>query len=88
MAATKLYFFPYLHQTTTVFENVLNFIKLYFFPYLHQTTTPETSSCLGLGCISFLIYIKPQLRPALHRVVEGCISFLIYIKPQLWHHEA
>ena len=83
MAATKLYFFPYLHQTTTVFENVLNFIKLYFFPYLHQTTTPETSSCLGLGCISFLIYIKPQPCKQNIKSTLSCISFLIYIKPQL-----
>ena len=34
-----LYFFPYLHQTTTRMITFFPMKLLYFFPYLHQTTT-------------------------------------------------
>ena len=36
--------------------------ELYFFPYLHQTTTARGLWTRWRSCISFLIYIKPQLR--------------------------
>ena len=37
-----LYFFPYLHQTTTFLKVLFAIGELYFFPYLHQTTTQAT----------------------------------------------
>ena len=35
---------------------------LYILSFLHQTATREISSCYPIGCISYLSYIKPQLR--------------------------
>ena len=57
---------------------------LYFFPYLHQTTTDMRHVRVPDGCISFLIYIKPQRRAQADVRGQRCISFLIYIKPQRW----
>ena len=79
----RLYFFPYLHQTTTREWGTPSGEWLYFFPYLHQTTTVRRPAHQRYGCISFLIYIKPQLRIGSQGVGFCCISFLIYIKPQL-----
>ena len=79
----KLYFFPYLHQTTTCWFCAVVISELYFFPYLHQTTTVNVNYYNWRCCISFLIYIKPQLECLSEQLHASCISFLIYIKPQL-----
>ena len=62
-----LYFFPYLHQTTTAKRRPMNNPMLYFFPYLHQTTTATPHLSPKVCCISFLIYIKPQLLASRYR---------------------
>ena len=57
-----MYFLSLLHQTTTTSNKRNELLKLYFFSLLHQTTTYIVSSFAYRSCISFLFYIKPQLR--------------------------
>ena len=59
--AIKLYIFWFLHQTTT--DNILldSYEELYIFWFLHQTTTGKVYKRIGICCISFDPYIKPQL---------------------------
>ncbi len=56
-----LYIFLFLHQTTTSFCFRWALPVLYIFLFLHQTTTIHHRNLLGIGCISFFSYIKPQL---------------------------
>ena len=61
----------------------LNIKELYIVRFLHQTTTTDSINVNLSSCISFVSYIKPQLK---HLKVFGtvrCISFVSYIKPQL-----
>ena len=57
---------------------------LYIFRFLHQTTTRLIICRMLLRCISFVSYIKPQLKHDTHTQPNGCISFVSYIKPQLF----
>ena len=65
------------------FVNWKNKRRLYIFYILHQTTTLKTLTLLLVRCISFISYIKPQLRLARWLHLSRCISFISYIKPQL-----
>ena len=59
--------------------------RLYIFRFLHQTTTNCLFPFCFLRCISFVSYIKPQLKEVVVFEQERCISFVSYIKPQhLW----
>ena len=58
--AIQLYIFWFLHQTTTISNNLYNQALLYIFWFLHQTTTVTTATKASLSCISFDSYIKPQ----------------------------
>ena len=78
-----LYFLSLLHQTTTSSRYLRLGKVLYFLSLLHQTTTLRRDGCPNPGCISFLFYIKPQLKPDARQCFPRCISFLFYIKPQL-----
>ena len=78
-----LYIFCILHQTTTIRRWIFLKRPLYIFCILHQTTTWTAPRNTGLGCISFVSYIKPQ--PSIRTPCSRyrCISFVSYIKPQL-----
>ena len=84
----QLYIFWILHQTTTYTESSYYNSVLYIFWILHQTTTVQSDYEIGLSCISFESYIKPQLRIIWQQECLCCISFESYIKPQLWSDRA
>ena len=81
-AATRLYIVRFLHQTTTLLDGSQLSIMLYIVRFLHQTTTATDNKSSYTGCISFVSYIKPQLRLLLLLLENSCISFVSYIKPQ------
>ena len=58
-----LYILRFLHQTTTLYENVMANSWLYILRFLHQTTTADTNYLLRMRCISCVFYIKPQRHP-------------------------
>ena len=69
---SRLYIFCFLHQTTTLSVLEVSALWLYIFCFLHQTTTCGDLQAARAGCISFVSYIKPQLRCrslGSHRVV-------------------
>ena len=57
--------------------------ELYLIPFLHQTTTPQLMLMLGICCILFHFYIKPQHGVGIPQRCPSCILFHFYIKPQL-----
>ena len=68
-----LYIVLFLHQTTTLKQDVLSAFSLYIVLFLHQTTTyKECSELLG-SCISYYSYIKPQ-----HVVHKGVSCLVVY----------
>ena len=83
MAATLLYIFWFLHQTTTAtVAPPCSICCISFDSYIK----PQPSSrcrLIGRCCISFDSYIKPQLLAVFSITAGGCISFDSYIKPQL-----
>ena len=81
-AASGLYIFWFLHQTTTRSQQKAKASKLYIFWFLHQTTTLSLINQVLWSCISFDSYIKPQPGMLLPISCTGCISFDSYIKPQ------
>ena len=50
--------------------------RLYIFWFLHQTTTAEYHLKVGVGCISFDSYIKPQLHGR-QRLEKAVVYLLI-----------
>ena len=55
-----LYVLRFLHQTTTNQKCVPLQCQLYVLRFLHQTTTRTLQRFLGVGCMSYDSYIKPQ----------------------------
>ncbi len=56
--------------------------RLCIFWFLHQTTTQVFHYRLGISCVSFDSYIKPQLPSCQDARNACCVSFDSYIKPQ------
>ena len=79
----KLYLLCFLHQTTTETCVSKYVVKLYLLCFLHQTTTSFISQSFFTCCISYVFYIKPQLKRNLSLKSFSCISYVFYIKPQL-----
>ena len=56
----ELYIVLFLHQTTTLKQDVLSAFSLYIVLFLHQTTTIHRFGKIFSSCISYYSYIKPQ----------------------------
>ncbi len=70
----KLCYISILHQTTTGPDRQPVRAELCYISILHQTTTVLPDAYLGLGCVIFLFYIKPQRYP-MHK---GSLSVVLY----------
>ena len=62
----QLYLIPFLHQTTTLVDDILLMAMLYLIPFLHQTTTSSVAMSPSMRCILFHFYIKPQRKRGCH----------------------
>ena len=56
----RLYLIEFLHQTTTLFVDMLQVNRLYLIEFLHQTTTNGLRLLSQSGCILLNFYIKPK----------------------------
>ena len=82
-----LYLLYILHQTTTICRRYFAEWQLYLLYILHQTTTLCLCPIKIDSCISYISYIKPQLRHILRSLAPRCISYISYIKPQLFYRK-
>ena len=80
-----LFYYQFLHQTTTSRMKTTFDTELFYYQFLHQTTTERTWGNKRHCCSIISFYIKPQLNGELQSNNARCSIISFYIKPQRCH---